>query len=256
MKTSLKTHVILLALSAISFTTYAGVQPKKEVNKDKAITKVVPEDSIPLTVKDIEGNIYKTVVIGKQVWLQENLRTRTYRNGKPIAKKLSNAQWKANKTGACAVYNNDSIKEAAFGLLYNWYAVANPAGLCPAGWHVPKDSEVNKMVSYLDDYADTTELKRIQSEIAGGAMKEIGITHWASPNTGATGTANFLGFAGGNKSPDGKCNDVGSYGYWWTSTPASTTEAYGRLLSYFNGNIDRFKAYKNVGLSVRCVKNK
>ncbi|MFM7015871.1 MAG: fibrobacter succinogenes major paralogous domain-containing protein [Bacteroidota bacterium] len=207
-------------------------------------------------VKDIEGNIYHIVVIGKQVWLQENLRTHKYRNGKPIAKNLSNNQWALNKTGACAVYNNDSIKENAFGLLYNWYAIANPAGLCPTGWHVPKDTEWNQMVKYLDEYADTTEQKRVQSEVAGGQLKEIGITHWASPNTGATGTANFLGFSGGNKGMDGKCNDVGAYGYWWTATASSNAEAYGRLLSYFNGNIDRFKVSKNIGFSVRCIKNK
>jgi hypothetical protein len=140
--------------------------------------------------------------------------------------------------------------------MYNWYAIANPSGLCPVGWHVPTDSEWNKMVKYLDDYSDTTELKRVQSEVAGGQLKEIGITHWASPNTGATGTAYFLGFAGGNKSLDGKCNDVGAYGYWWTSTASNSGEAYGRLLSYFNGNIDRFKVSKGMGFSVRCTKNK
>jgi uncharacterized protein (TIGR02145 family) len=212
-------------------------------------------DSVPSIVKDIDGNVYHTVVIGKQVWLQENLRTKKYRNGKSIAKNITKAQWSTDKSGACAVYDNDSIKENAFGLLYNWYAIANPAGLCPVGWHVPKDSEWNTMVKYLDDYADTTELKRVQSEIAGGELKEIGYAHWTTPNTGATGTSNFLGYAGGNKSTDGKCNDVGAYGYWWTATSSSTAEAYGRLLSYFNGNIDRFKTSKNLGFSVRCVKN-
>jgi uncharacterized protein (TIGR02145 family) len=213
-------------------------------------------ESVPSIVKDIDGNVYHTVVIGKQVWLQENLRTKKYRNGKSIAKNITKAQWSTDKSGACAVYDNDSIKENAFGLLYNWYAIANPAGLCPVGWHVPKDSEWNTMVNYLDEYADTTELKRVQSEIAGGELKEIGYAHWTTPNTGATGTSNFLGYAGGNKSIDGKCNDVGAYGYWWTATASSAAEAYGRLLSYFNGNIDRFKTSKNLGFSVRCLKNK
>jgi len=214
-----------------------------------------PGDSIPSIVKDIDGNVYHTVVIGNQVWLQENLRTKKYRNGKLISKNITKAQWSTDKMGACAVYDNDSIKENAFGLLYNWYAIANPAGLCPVGWHVPTDSEWNTMVKYLDEYADTTELKRVQSEIAGGELKEIGYSHWTTPNTGATGTSNFLGYAGGNKSIDGKCNDVGSYGYWWTATASSAAEAYGRLLSYFNGNIDRFKTSKNLALSVRCIKN-
>lgn len=240
--------ILILIISIFISNTQFCLSKGLEVNP--------PSDSIPATVKDIEGNVYHTLVIGKQVWLQENLRTHKYRNGKPIAKNLTNAQWAANKTGACAVYANDSIKENAFGLLYNWYAVANPAGLCPTGWHVAKDSEWNQMVKYLDDYADTTELKRVQSEVAGGQLKEIGITHWASPNTGATGTAYFLGYAGGNKSVDGKCNDVGAYGYWWTATQSSTAEAYGRLLSYFNSNIDRFKTSKNLGFSVRCVKIK
>ena len=241
----------LLLLSFCSIVSIINVESKSKKSnlgaaRENKVIASLPVDTIPRTVKDVDGNIYKTVVIGTQVWLQENLRTKTYRNGKPIANKLSNAQWKINKVGACAVYNNDSIKENAFGRLYNWYAIANAAGLCPAGWHVPKDAEWNKMVMYLDHYADTTELKRVQSEIAGGALKEVDIKHWATPNTGATGTANFLGFSGGNKGIDGKCNDVGSYGYWWTGTSTPTNEAYGRLLSYFNGNIDKFKAAKNI----------
>ncbi|MEN9332380.1 MAG: hypothetical protein RLZZ94_1470 [Bacteroidota bacterium] len=241
------TFFVLVFIQLLFTSDPLAAQSKlKEISKD---------DSIPTLVKDVDGNIYHTVVIGDQVWLQENLRTRKYRNGKLIAKNLTNAQWGLNKTGACAVYDNDTIKENAFGLLYNWYAVANPAGLCPVGWHVGKDTDWNAMVKYLDDYADTTELKRVQSEVAGGQLKEIGITHWASPNTGATGTANFLGFSGGNKSVDGKCNDVGAYGYWWTATASSNAEAYGRLLSYFNSNIDRFKTSKNLGFSVRCVRN-
>lgn len=251
-------NLLLLGLFTVTplFNLAENNRPRSNFENAFTLAEISPEDSLVHSIKDIEGNEYKTVRIGKQIWMQENLRTKTYRNGKPIAHKLTNALWKANKSGACAVYNNDSIKEQAFGQLYNWYAVANPAGLCPAGWHVAKDTDWNQLVSYLDSYSDTTELKRIQSEMAGGSLKEIGITHWASPNTGATGTANFLGFAGGNKGPDGKCNDVGAYGYWWTSTSSSTNEAYGRLLSYFNSNIDRFKASKNVGFSVRCVKNK
>lgn len=211
--------------------------------------------SLVETVKDIEGNIYHTVKIGDQIWLQENLRTKKYRNGKSIIKKSKNNDWTINKSGAYTIYANDSIKENAFGLLYNWYAVANPSGLCPVGWHVAKDSEWNQMVKYLDNYADTTDLKRVQSEVAGGQLKEIGITHWASPNTGATGTANFYGYAGGNCGPNGQYNDVGAYGYWWTSKSSTNGEAYGRLLSYFNSNIDRFKTTKNLGFSVRCVMN-
>ncbi len=242
----LKFHLALSTVFALCCLVYSA--------KAQILNTNISE-SVPETVSDIDGNTYHTVVIGEQVWMQENLRTTKYRNGKLISKNLSNEQWGLNKSGACAVYDNDSIKENAFGLLYNWYAVVNPAGLCPIGWHVPKDTEWNQMVKYLDDYADTTELKRVQSEVAGGQLKEIGITHWASPNTGATGTANFLAFSGGNKSVNGKCNDVGAYGYWWTATASSNAEAYGRLLSYFNSNIDRFKTSKNLGFSVRCVRN-
>jgi len=134
----------------------------------KQIEKKSPGNTIPNTVKDVEGHVYHTLVIGKQVWLQENLRTRKYRNGKPIAKNLTNAQWSANKTGACAVYANDSIKENAFGLLYNWYAVANPAGLCPTGWHVPKDAEWTVLTTYLGGVS-----------VAGGKMKAIS-SLWAA----------------------------------------------------------------------------
>lgn len=217
-------------------------------------SSVSPDDRQNM-VMDADSNWYHTVVIGKQVWLQENLRTTKYRNGKSINGMLPDAQWQADKSGAYAFFNNDTAKEAELGKLYNWYAVANPAGLCPAGWHVPSNSDWNQLVIYLDPYADTTGARRTQSELAGGAMKVIDDRYWMPPNTGVTSTSNFRAFAGGLKSSAGSYHDIGTYGFWWSTEPYSNADAYGRLLSYFNGLIDRFYAPKNTGFSVRCLKD-
>jgi uncharacterized protein (TIGR02145 family) len=143
----------------------------------------------------------------------------------------------------------------AYGKLYNWYAVADPQGLCPTGWHEPEDWEWNVLVKTIDPNADTTCIACYQSTIAGGAMKEIGTTHWASPNTGATNSSVFTGLPGGSRSSNGSYNGVGNNGYWWSATQYSTTNAYVRHLNYINSNVYRLFNGKTLGFSVRCLKD-
>ncbi|HQK97087.1 MAG TPA: FISUMP domain-containing protein, partial [Bacteroidia bacterium] len=145
------------------------------------------------TVTDIDGNVYSTVVIGTQEWMQENLKTSHYKNGVLIPTGLSDAQWSFTTNGAYAVYNDSTSYNAIYGKLYNWYAVADPNGLCPTGWHEPEDWEWNLLIKYIDTNADTTCVTSPQSQIAGGAMKEIGLTNWISPNAGATNSSGFTG---------------------------------------------------------------
>jgi uncharacterized protein (TIGR02145 family) len=196
------------------------------------------------TVTDIDGNVYSTVVIGTQEWMQENLKTTHYKNGAVIPNNLTNAQWQATSSGTCADYNNDSTNTAVYGKLYNWYAVADPQGLCPTNWHAPTDAEWDVLFNYLG--GDT---------IAGGAMKEIGTTHWDSPNTGATNSSGFTGLPGGHREINGLCYNIGSYGYWWSSTQSSITFAHARTLTYFLSNITNYDNKMTYGFSVRCVKD-
>jgi uncharacterized protein (TIGR02145 family) len=206
------------------------------------------------TVTDIDGNVYSTVIIGTQEWMQENLKTTRYKNGAPIPTGLSVAQWQITTNGACADYDNNPTNTAVYGKLYNWYAVADPNGLCPTGWHEPEDWEWNVLVKTIDPSADTT-IFGYQSQTAGGAMKEIGLTHWASPNTGATNSSGFTGLPGGCRSDLGTYLNFGSNGFWWSATQGSASDAYLRYLSCANSGVLRSNYSKEYGFSVRCVRD-
>jgi len=211
----------------------------------------------PATVTDIDGNVYNVVSIGNQCWMKENLKTTHYKNGVAIPNNLTDAQWQATTSGACADYNNDPTNTTVYGKLYNGYAVADPQGLCPTGWHEPEDWEWNILVKAIDPNADTTCIGCNQSSLAGGAMKEIGLAHWASPNTGATNSSGFTGLPGGYRGSTGACNYIGYYGYWWSATQSSATSAYNRYLYFNNSNVPSysFNYYKTYGFSVRCVRD-
>ena len=124
------------------------------------------------SVTDINGNVYPTVNIGTQTWMQKNLNVSKYKNGDIIPQVTNPTQWAVLTTGAWCWYNNDSATYAAtYGKLYNWYAVNDPRGLAPEGWHVPSDGEWNKLVKYLDISSDTACSTCVQSIFSGGALK-------------------------------------------------------------------------------------
>jgi uncharacterized protein (TIGR02145 family) len=192
---------------------------------------------------DINGNVYDTVIIGTQIWMKQNLKVSKYRNGDPIPTGLTNAQWGATTIGAFTIYINQTVNDSIYGKLYNWYAVADPRGLCPANWHVPSDAEFTTLENFLGG-----------SSVAGGKMKEVGLTRWASPNTAATNSSGFTGLPGGDRGLNGSYS-FGSYGGWWSATQGSTTVAYGRYLIYNDSGVYRFNNNNPYGFSVRCVRD-
>jgi uncharacterized protein (TIGR02145 family) len=100
------------------------------------------------TVKDIDGNVYKTVTIGKQVWMAENLKTAKYNDGKTIPLVTDNTEWSNLSAPAYCWYNNDIANKEVYGALYNWYTV-NTNKVCPKGWHIPIDAEWTTLTTYL-----------------------------------------------------------------------------------------------------------
>ena len=209
----------------------------------------------PSTVTDIDGNVYNVLSIGNQCWMKENLKTTHYNNGVAIPTGLSNAQWQATTNGACADYDNNPTNTAAFGKLYNWYAVADSNGLCPTGWHEPEEWEWNVLVKTIDTSADTTCIICDQSQTAGGAMKEIGLTHWRSPNAGATNSSGFRGLPGGCRNSSGTYNPFGANGYWWCAPQYNSVNAYFRMLSFIDSVVYCDYNSKAYGFSVRCVRD-
>jgi len=210
---------------------------------DSTFTTVIT--GMQSTVTDSEGNIYNTIGIGYQEWMTGNLKSVVYRNGTdsiPLAE--SDSLWGTMTTPAYCWYAGDSAANYdPYGALYNWYAV-NTGNLCPAGWHVPTNDDINELVNYVGG-----------SGAAGGLLKETGTVHWNSPNTGAKDKYGFTARGGGKRSDEGVFDFVKVEANWWTSTEYSTLNA-----SYFNilfnyGN--SFQAYlsKKTGMSVRCVKD-
>ncbi len=199
-----------------------------------------------------------SVTIGNQVWMTQNLSVDHYTNGDPIPYVSDPTQWSNLTTGAWCWYFNYSANNAQpYGRLYNWFAVNDPRGLAPTGWHVPSDAEWNKLVRFLDASIDTTCSGCPQSYTAGGMLKETGTTHWFTPNVGATNSTGFTARAGGYRYVGGNFSDGGYYGYWWSSTESasSNTTAFFRQIFYSNTNINRNSYPKTYAYSVRCVKD-
>ena len=188
-----------------------------------------------------DGHTYALVGIGTQCWFKENLRNDNYRNGDPIPGDLTNSQWASTGTGAQAVYNNDPANLATYGRLYSWYAVNDARGLCPVGFHVPTDSEWTVLENALGG-----------SSVAGTALKSSAAD---SPPWDGSNSSGFSALPGGRRNYDGgNFGLLGSYGYWWSSSP-SGSGAWNRYLLSGYSSVVRGNGLVRHGFSVRCVRD-
>jgi uncharacterized protein (TIGR02145 family) len=185
-----------------------------------------------------------TIQIGTQKWMSKNLDVAFYRNGDPIPQVTDPTAWAGLTTGAWCYYNNDPLQGNKYGKLYNWYAVNDPRGLAPQGWHIPSDAEWSTLVTTL-----------VGASVAGGKMKEAGTVNWAAPNTGADNSSGFAGLPGGFRAFFGTSGGVGSNGNWWSSSEISPASALSRWLLYFVPDILRYDVSKREGFSVRCLRD-
>ena len=193
--------------------------------------------------QDADGKNYKTVTIGTQTWMVENLKTTKYRNGDAIPSPAGD--WSALTSGAQTAYNNDASYATKFGLLYNWYAVADSRNIAPTGWHVPTDAEWTTLITYLGG-----------ESVAGGKLKEAGTANWyISNNAIATNETGFSALPGGYRYSDGAFYNEVSDGYWWSSSESGANEAWSRSMDYDLNTADRIYYPKMDGFSVRCIKD-
>ena len=187
---------------------------------------------------------FKSVRIGKQVWSSENLNTAEFSNGDKISEAKTNEEWQTmgeqGKSAWC-YYDNDPANGIKYGKLYNWYAVADPRGLCPAGWHVPSDGEWTQLSNTLGG-----------DNNAGSKMKSA--SGWDQGGNGAN-SSGFSGLPGGYRYSNGTYDFIGFYGYWWSSKRRSAASAWLSALYYASGNVYRGKRTKRDGFSVRCVRD-
>ena len=114
---------------------------KTSTSEQKITVSEFSESDVDGTYTDIDGNVYKSVKIGEQEWMAENLKVTRYRNGDAIPNEIDDSEWGSLTTGAFGTYENDESNASVYGYLYNWYAVNNSRGIASEGWHVPTDED-------------------------------------------------------------------------------------------------------------------
>lgn len=233
---SVKTSFFLLLLSVL-FVIHGCENPG-------ASNKTINREEIVSPLKDVDGNVYKTVNIGGRVWMAENLKVTKYRNGDPIPHVSDEAEWSKVSLGAYCNYSNDTSVASIYGRLYNWHAINDKRNIAPEGWHIPTPEELRSLMSHLG--GDT---------IAGGKMKVEGISHWLYPNAGASNESGFSALPGGYRFGKGSYHTLGSNAYWWTTQNSYEIYSWKSLLHEGFADVRRDYGYTNFGLAVRCVKD-
>jgi len=203
------------------------------------------QDTEKVTCKDIDGNIYRTVKIGGQIWTAENLKVTRYRNGDAIEHVTDNAQWVKVSTGAYCAYDNNASNAEVYGYLFNWHAVNDNRNIAPTGWHVPTDNEWKILIDYLGG-----------DSIAGGKMKQPGASHWKNPNNGATNESGFTAIPGGWRiSLDGLFCNLGVHAIFWSATEYDALYAWYRNLHCNYSYMRRSYFPKKEGFYVRLLRD-
>jgi len=227
-KSNLSVLSIVLAFTLVTYLWSAN--PEKQ-----PLNSSLSSDS---TVTDYDGNVYKTVVIGNQVWLKENLKSLHYSDGTPIPDVVA--------------YNNSDSMAQIYGRLYTWNAAMhdstgnNIQGVSPTGWHIPSDAEWKELENYLGG-----------ASAAGGKMKTTGTEFWSETNTGATNSSGFSALPAGEWDPNNSPNFrlLNEFAVFWTSTSVNSLKARERYLAYNRSSCTTFDWYKQLKYSIRCIRN-
>jgi len=247
LKTFLKTSVFFLHCFGL-------VSVCNSCEKDKTlipVSEILFNSNLTYgTLTDVDNNTYKTITIGTQIWMAENLRTTKYNDNSSIQLVIDDSAWANLKTPGYCWFNNDEENHRyVYGALYNWYSV-NTGNLCPKGWHIPFKGEWITLAAFLNDN--------------GGKLKETGIIHWDSPNTGATNESGFTALPGGFRSRKGIFFSFRQAGFWWSASEC--TECYALPeWEFLDANDFSLGAESSgygdqhdnmlYGYSVRCIKN-
>ncbi len=279
MRRKIKFLVYPLAVIAMSLFVIVGcsdddTEPKYDIIYGDGVT-------------DIDGNEYTTVIIGDQEWMAENLRASRYNNGDDIPTGLSDTEWENTTDGAYAIYphgsidglNSDAEVVEAYGKLYNWYAVDESRGLCPAGWSVPSHDDWTQLEQYICNalgnsdcetqfpYDNTTTGWRGTNE--GNALKscrQVGSPlegcntsehpRWNSHSTHyGFDEFGFSALPGGYRGTYGSYLSIGDIGIWWCSSEGSSSYAWHRIMHRHHGDVNRLIYNKHYGFGLRCFRD-
>lgn len=193
---------------------------------------------------DQQGNVYKTVKIGNQVWMAENLRTTIYNDGSEILNISNNEAWHDAKEGAYCNYKNNESYKNVYGHIYNYWAIRTNI-LAPKGWHIPSVEEWENLINFLGG-----------NNVTGTKLKEVGITHWNNSNVQATNETGFTAVPAGARNNDGVFGGIFDQAAWWCFNGQKTG-----YLSYYSirsdsQSLNKNACYPEVGMSIRCIKDK
>jgi uncharacterized protein (TIGR02145 family) len=234
--------------SGINVTLLFSIAILAVGNSERIVTSgnVASRQAKARSVEDIDGNIYTTVRIGEQIWMAENLRTTTYRNGKKIPHVEDNEEWSSTVTGAyCYPDLEFSTETQAYGFLYNFIAVNDCNGLCPEGWHVPSMDEWRELANYLGGI-----------NVAGGKLKSTDTRTWNIQVEGTTNESGFTALPAGGRGRVGGAGEVGNYATWWSSTVDDFLYAWHWGLHPDKHQIRANPGHVLSGFFVRCVKDR
>ncbi|USD67443.1 fibrobacter succinogenes major paralogous domain-containing protein [Vibrio sp. SCSIO 43136] len=230
----MKTHLLSLGVTMVLATSSI------------ASTSITSNTQSSPTVHDHEGNVYRTVEIGDQVWLAENLRTTQFQDG--------------SKINSAAIPDDDETNLHTYGRLYDWHDVSDPRNICPKGWRVASDEDWKKLERTLgiaEEEIDT-EGWRGDDDIAIQLKKAQPDTLFKKFDQSLVNKYQFSATPAGVKW-HGLYITQGAYTEFWTADPASDSKAYIRTLAYswwnaHKGQIRRATSSKEYMFSVRCVK--
>ena len=238
-----------------------------------------------LVIFSVSNSFGQSVTIGTQVWTTKNLDVATFRNGDPIPEAKTDEEWKAageNKQPAWCYYENNTANGTKYGKLYNWYAVNDARGLAPTGWHVPTDEEWKVLSTYLGGTGVAGKKMKSRSDWnsykTGGSKTCPNCANWnaeyrkkvpchtckdtryvSAPEVSHVGNgrnrSGFSGLPGGFRNYDGYFSHVGCIGNWWSASECYVAFAWHRELDSSNSSLNRGNYLKDIGYSVRCVKD-
>jgi uncharacterized protein (TIGR02145 family) len=197
-----------------------------------------------MNMKNTDNTNSKEVKIGNQVWMLENLDVEKFRNGDLIPQAKTAEEWEnagKNNEPAWCYYDNDESNGTKYGKLYNWYAVNDPRGLAPEGYHIPSNTELTELTDSLG-----------HENVAGTKMKST--SGWYESGNG-NNSSGFSALPGGYRYINGSFSDLGKVGNWWSSSEGDTSNAISRFLNYYNADVFNYNSDKKNGFSVRCLKD-
>lgn len=255
----------LSASTTYYFRAFAVRDDITEYSEEKAFTTRLAAENM---VMDVDGNIYRTVQIGEQIWMADNLKATMYPDKSPIPLTEDVMEWfhfTRESHGYCW-YENVLTHGYAYGGLYTWAAATaahdgirlieeGVQGVCPDGWHLPSDDEWKQLEMHLGMSQEEADASKWRGTDQGGRLKQEGIEYWKSPNTGATDELRFSALPGGFRHGSGEFKEVNQSARFWTSSSNGYSYAWFRELD--NDNAAIFRDFSGVycGHAVRCVKD-